>query len=202
MQEVHFIEKAEEAAEILRPVRIEILSRLSTPKTCPELARELGLTTQKINYHMKVLKEAGLVTLVDERRKRGTVEGVYRAVAKSFWFSPHIVTQMKDRARVRDQASLSYLLRLAEDLQIDIGHLMERSNEISTPSLGVDARIELRDEKQRSEFLKDVKEIFSQLARKYGATSKADTLETDKDCNYRLMLACYAPNEEANSNNQ
>lgn len=198
MREVHFIESASEAAEILRPMRIEILSRLSTPKTCPELAGELGLTTQKINYHMNVLREAGLVTLVDERRKRGTIEGVYQAVAKSFWFSPHMVTQKKDRARAEDQASLAYLLKLAEDLQIDIGHLFERSEDVSTPSLGVDARIELRDDNQRAEFLQDVKVIFSQLARKYGATDKS---ETDNGGNYRLMLACYAPNDEVNDSN-
>jgi predicted ArsR family transcriptional regulator len=90
MQEVHFIEHVDEAAEVLKPARIEILSRLSSPRTCPELAKELGMTTQKVNYHMNVLREAGLVRLVEERRKRGTVEGIYLAVAKSFWFSPRL----------------------------------------------------------------------------------------------------------------
>ena len=71
MQEVHFIEQANEASELLKPARIEILSRLSKPRTCPELARELGMTTQKVNYHMNVLREAGLVRLVEERRNRG-----------------------------------------------------------------------------------------------------------------------------------
>jgi DNA-binding transcriptional ArsR family regulator len=193
MQEVHFIEHVDEAAEALKPARIEILSRLSKPKTCPELARELGMTTQKVNYHMNVLRQAGLVHLVEERRKRGTIEGVYRATAKSFWFSPRLVTKFGDRARTQDQASLSYLLQLAEDLQLEIGHMIEREATVSMPSLGVNAQIQLRDEKDRARFLAEIKEIFSHLAHKYG--SSGDDMQDDGGC-YRLMLACYSPAKE------
>jgi len=193
MQEVHFIEQAEEASEVLKPARIEILSRLSRPRTCPELAKELGMTTQKVNYHMKVLKLAGLVHLVDERRKRGTMEGVYQAVAKSFWFSPRLVTQLGDRARTRDQASLAYLMQLAEDLQVDIGHMIEREGSALTPSLGVNAQIQLSDENDRARFLNEIKEIFSHLAQKYGGS--VESTHNDDD-SYRLMLACYSPLKE------
>jgi DNA-binding transcriptional ArsR family regulator len=197
MQEVHFIEQAEEASEILKPVRIEILSRLAKPKTCPQLARELGLTTQKVNYHMNVLKAAGLVRLVEERRKRGTIEGVYQAVAKSFWFSPRLVARRGGRERVRDQASLAYLLQLAEDLQLDIGHMIERRGDEPAPSLGVNARIQLRDENDRHRFLEEIKEIFANLAQKYGRSD--DGPDNDREC-YRLMLACYSP-LQADGNN-
>ena len=199
MQEVHFIDRADEASEALKPVRIEILARLSKPRTCPELAMELGITTQKVNYHMNLLKEAGLVQLVEERRKRGTMEGVYQAVAKSFWFSPRLVTQLGDRARTRDQASLAYLLQLAEDLQVDIGHMIEREGTGLTPSLGVNAQIQLRDETDRAKFLAEVQEIFSHLAQKYGGSGDASPDDRES---YRLMLACYSPStEEANNNN-
>jgi predicted ArsR family transcriptional regulator len=156
--------------------------------TCPQLARELGMTTQKVNYHMNVLKEAGLVNLVEERRKRGTVEGVYRAVARSFWFSPRLVAQLGGRERTKDQASLAYLLQLAEDLQIDVGQMLERENADAIPSLGVDARIQLRYKEDRARFLTEVKEIFTRLAEKYGCSGKDSPNEGES---YRLMLACY-----------
>lgn len=193
MQEVHIIERANEASELLKPARIEILSRLSNPKTCPELARELGITTQKVNYHMNLLKEAGLVDLVEERRKRGTVEGVYQATAKSYWFSPRLVKYLGDSERSRDQASLAYLLQLAEDLQVDIAHMIESKDTKSTPSLGVNAQIQLRDNADRSRFLAEINEIFSHLAHKYGGPS--DSTHKSEEC-YRLMLACYSPSKE------
>jgi len=197
MHDVHVIDRADEASEVLKPARIEILSRLAQPRTCPELARELGMTTQKVNYHMNVLKDAGLVELVEERRKRGTIEGVYQAVAKSFWLSPRLVAKLGRHARTKDQASLRYLLQLAEDLQLDISRLIERQQSDSRPSLGVNAHIQLRDETGRAEFLAEVKEIFAHLARKYGGS---DGDSAGDRCGYRLMLACYAPPGEEEIN--
>jgi len=197
MQEVHFIEQANEASELLKPARIEILSQLSKPRTCPELARELGMTTQKVNYHMNVLRQTGLVRLVEERRNRGTMEGVYQAIAKSYWFSPHLVKYLGDSDRSRDQASLSYLLQLAEDLQIDIGQMLDREGMKSTPSLGVNAQIQLRNENDRAQFLDEIKDIFTHLAEKYGST--VDDNSNNGGC-YRLMLACYSPSQEKNNN--
>lgn len=149
------------------------------------------MTTQKVNYHMNVLKEAGLVQLVKERRKRGTVEGVYQAVAKSFWFSPRLVRYLGNSERTRDQASLAYLLQLAEDLQVDIGRMIDREDRKSIPSLGVNAHIHLRDASERSRFLSDIQDFFSQLAQKYGDSAGSDSGE-----DFRIMLACYPRSEQ------
>jgi len=196
MNEVQLIERPEQAGELLQPVRIELLSRLGEPRTCPELARELGLTTQKVNYHMKVLRDSGFVKLVAERRNRGTMEGIYQAAAKSFWFSPRLVAQLGGRRRSADQASLNYLLSLAEDLQTEVGHLAERDVSENVPTLGIDAQIELRDASDRSEFLGEIKDFFQQLASKYGSRT-----ETGKrpEQTFRLMLACYPQQEENDS---
>lgn len=194
MQDVHFIKQADEAAELLKPVRIEILKRLSTPRTCPELARELGMTTQKVNYHMNVLKGAGLALLVEERRNRGTVEGVYQAIAKSYWFSPHLVRSLGNQERSRDQASLAYLLQLAEDLQIDIGRIIDDAETKSIPSLGVNAQIQLRNGTERASFLAEIQGFFSHLAEKYGSADDgvADDSDAIEGERYKLMLACYS----------
>lgn len=188
MNEVHLIEHAEQAWEILKPIRIEILSLLDEPRTCPEIAGKLGLTTQKVNYHMKVLKEAGLVRLVEERRNRGIMEGIYQAVARSFWFSPRLVKQLGGERTVTDRASLTYLLKLAERLQIEAGRLAEVSENISVPSLAVDARIQLIDASKRAAFMRESRELIENLARKYGAVGSSS--ETGGSA-FRLMLACY-----------
>ena len=63
MNDVYLIEKPRQARELFKPLRLEILSRLGEPHSCPELAKELGLTTQKVYYHVKVLETAGLVRI-------------------------------------------------------------------------------------------------------------------------------------------
>lgn len=188
MQEVHLIENSESAGQLLRPIRIRVLTQLAEPLSCPEIGRRLNLSTQKIYYHVKVLQKAGLVRLVEERRKRGIMEGVYQAVARSIWFSPRLVARLGGQRAISQQASLAYLLQMAEELQIDIGHLAE--SEATTPfdSLAIDARIQLRDSTERSQFLNEVKNFFQQLAHRYGAREDDATGNNDS---FRLMMACY-----------
>ncbi len=193
------IDQADQANELLKPIRIEILSKLGQPTSCPKIAKALGLSTQKVNYHMKVLVDAGLVRLVEERRVRGIMKGIYQAVAKSFWFSPRLVKYLGDRNRSTDQASLAYLLQLAEDLQVDIGHIADREDAQPTPSLGVNARIQLKNGADRSRFLEEVRELFTRLAQKYALT---DESSDDSDDCFRLMLACYqAPADDIHFKN-
>ena len=43
---------------------MELLKRMGEPRPCPELASDLGLVTQKVNYHLRKIAEAGLVDKV------------------------------------------------------------------------------------------------------------------------------------------
>jgi ArsR family transcriptional regulator, zinc-responsive transcriptional repressor len=69
------VEECEVAAELLRnlanPVRLAILSRLSTEPHCVhELVEQLALSQPLVSQHLRILRTAGLV--VGERRGRET----------------------------------------------------------------------------------------------------------------------------------
>jgi DNA-binding transcriptional ArsR family regulator len=191
MLDVLFIEQPTVAAALLQPVRLDIVKRLAQPRSCPELAQILDVPTQQINYHMRKLTEAGLVDRINERRVRGTVEGIYQARAASYWLSPNLVGRLGTRKTI-DEAGLSYLLSIAEELQSDVAKLANTQE--PEPSLGVSAYVELKDPKRRAEFLAEVQQVFQGLARKYGATGhKGNERERTS---YRLLLACYQnPNQ-------
>ena len=197
MQDVLYIDQLEQAAALLKPLRIELLQQLGEPRTLPELGELLGETPQKLYYHVKVLERAGLVEKVAERRVGGIIEGYYRAAARSYWLSPALVGQIGGRRQSVDQLSLAYLLGLAEEMHSEIGHLAEHA-ESDSPSLGLAAQIYLPDGSRRAAFLTDLQESIQALAEKYG--SAADP-ERDSAA-FRLMLACYpappAPPYEAN----
>jgi DNA-binding Lrp family transcriptional regulator len=188
MLDVLFIEQPTVAAALLQPVRLDIVKRLAQPRSCPELAQLLNLPTQQVNYHMRKLTEAGLAERIDERRVRGTVEGIYQARAASYWLSPNLVGRLGAR-KIINEAGLSYLLSLAEDLQSDVAKLANVPE--PQPCLGVSAYVELRDSKRRTEFLAEVQQVLQTLARKYGATGRSKERNS-----YRLLLACYQnPND-------
>ena len=61
------VEGQTEAREMLKalaePLRLQIIESLSTGEKCVcDLIEEIGLAQSKISFHLKVLKEAGLIT--------------------------------------------------------------------------------------------------------------------------------------------
>jgi DNA-binding transcriptional ArsR family regulator len=187
MRDVLYINDAEQAAAIFRPLRIELLRRMAEPRTLTELARELAETPQKLYYHVKTLERLGLVEKVDERRVGGIMEGLYQAAARSYWLSPQLVGHVGGARQVQDQASLGYLLSLAEGLQADVAELARQSAAgAEIPSLGIAARIELRDGAERSAFMHDLRAAIQSVAERYGATS-----DGARDAVYQLTLAVY-----------
>jgi DNA-binding transcriptional ArsR family regulator len=76
----------------LAPLRRRLLSRLRSPASATELARELELSRQKVNYHLRKLEEAGLIELVEQRRRRGCIERVMRARADAYVVDPSLLS--------------------------------------------------------------------------------------------------------------
>lgn len=186
MQDVLYVEVAGQAGALLHPLRIEVLKKLGEPRSCPDLAKELGETSQKIYYHVKVLESAGLIDKVDERRVRGIMEGLYRARAKSYWLSPGLVGKVGGAERARDQMSLGFVLSLAEEIQTDVARLGERTGEgEAVPSLGLSLQIELENAGERARFLTELQETLQGLAKKYAAKGSAVGQE------FQVSLVCY-----------
>ena len=61
MQDVEVIEDAEAAAAALDPVRARLLAELAVPASAAGLAARVGITRQKVNYHLRTLEAHGLV---------------------------------------------------------------------------------------------------------------------------------------------
>src|ERR1700749_2417906 len=152
MQELLHIERVEQAEALLKPQRVDILRRLAGPSTCTQIGKQLGASPQKIYYHVKQLQTAGLVELVDERRIRGITEGIYRAVAHSYWVSPELVGRIGP-PREGNQYGLGYLLDLSEGLQSDLAGLA--AQEGSPPTLGISGEVRLRGD-QGAAFVADL----------------------------------------------
>jgi len=189
MQDVLYVEVAGQAGALLHPLRIEVLKKLAEPRSCPELAKELGETPQKIYYHVKILESTGLIEKIEERRVRGIMEGLYRARAKSYWLSPSLVGKVGGISRARDQMSLGFLLSLAEEIHADVARLGGRASEAErVPSLGLSLQIELDNAGARAGFLEELQEVFQGLAKKYGAK---DPTHPPKGPAFQVSLVCY-----------
>jgi DNA-binding transcriptional ArsR family regulator len=75
----------------LSPIRRRLLARLREPASASRLAAELGLSRQRVNYHLRALEHAGLLELVEERQRRGFTERVLAARADAFVVDPAVM---------------------------------------------------------------------------------------------------------------
>jgi len=67
------------------PLRLRILRAfVGKPRTTMQVAELLGENAPRLYRHVEALRKAGLLRLVNERRKRGTVERYLEAVATRF----------------------------------------------------------------------------------------------------------------------
>jgi DNA-binding transcriptional ArsR family regulator len=101
----------------LTPLRQRLLDRLRTPASATELAAELEISRQKLNYHLRVLERAGLLELVEQRQRRGCTERILRASADAFVVDPTVLNPDEQAAftAIGDRYAAEHLLGVAAE---------------------------------------------------------------------------------------
>jgi len=82
--DIQVIDDPAAATVALGPMRSRLLSELAAPASAAALATRVGLSRQKVNYHLNALEAHGLVRLAQERRWGGLTERLLVATAASY----------------------------------------------------------------------------------------------------------------------
>src|ERR671918_297692 len=129
MLDVEVIESPAAAVVALDPVRAELLAELVEPASAAALAERVGLTRQKVNYHLRALEAHGLVRPAGERRWGGLTERRLVATAASYVVSPAALGEAAtDPGRASDRLSARYLVALAARMVREVGDLVRRAD--------------------------------------------------------------------------
>jgi len=164
------IRRSEPAAAVLDPVRQQLLAHLAEPDSAAGLARRLRLPRQRINYHLRALEAAGLIELVEERRKGNCFERVVRATARSFVISPEVLGVLGPGPETTaDRLSSAYLVAAAGRVIRDVGALeaQARAEGKRIATLTLDAEVRFASAGKRAEFARELTEAVARLAAKY-----------------------------------
>lgn len=115
----------------LSPVRRRLLEQLHEPMSATQAAEALGLTRQQANYHLRVLEGAGLVELVETRKRRGCTERILRATAGAFVVDPGV---MRDHAApsTDDRFAAEHLVATAADVVRDVARMQAAADQAGT----------------------------------------------------------------------
>lgn len=72
------LDSPEQLKALADPTRAKILRILEDrPSSAKELSESMGMTHGKVGHHVKVLREAGLIEVVEERAVRAVTEKLY-----------------------------------------------------------------------------------------------------------------------------
>ena len=85
MKDTYKIKDVEQIRLLTDPLKLQLLHAFAeNAKTTKQVASELGESVTKLYRHVDALHDAGLLVIVEEKQKRGTIERTFRAVAERF----------------------------------------------------------------------------------------------------------------------
>ncbi len=157
------------AASAIDPIKAKILATLAEPGSASTVAAAIGLSRQKVNYHLRALEAHGLVTLVEERPRRGLTERVMVASARSYVLSPEVLGNSAVDPDRTDRLSSRYLIALAARLVREVGELARRADQQGKPlaTLSIDTEIRFGSAQDRAAFTNELAETVRSLAARY-----------------------------------
>ncbi len=170
MVDIHVIDDPEAATVALEPTRSRLLSELASPASAATLATRVGLTRQKVNYHLNALEGHGLIRLAEQRKWGGITERVLVATAVSYVISPSAMGPVAvDPAREADRLSANYLIALGARVVREVGNLVRRAKEAGKrlATLSVDTEVRFRSPADRAAFSGELAESIARLVSKY-----------------------------------
>lgn len=192
------------AAEILHPLRLEILRLAREPVSASELSPRLGLSRQRVNYHVRLLARGGFLRRAGRRRRRNMIEQRYIVAARGFLLSPELLGAIgADWRRIEDAASAGYLLALACQMESDVIRVWREAEtsgkRVATLSLKSQFRFESAEQQER--FTRALELAVVRVVTDHTSPNLQPDGRQAPGRPYRLVLGCYPylPQEAAGS---
>ncbi|MGH7675964.1 MAG: helix-turn-helix domain-containing protein [Gemmatimonadales bacterium] len=161
---------ADRAAVLLDATRQRLVAHLAQPDSAAGLARRLKLPRQRINYHLRALERAGLVELVEERRKGNCMERLVRATARAFVISPEALGSLGPSPETTpDRMSAEYLISAAARALREVAMLDAAARKAGKrlATFTLDTEIRFPNAAARAAFAAALTRAVADLAAKY-----------------------------------
>jgi DNA-binding transcriptional ArsR family regulator len=162
IQALQVVGEADRVSSLLDPERRRLLRALGQePDSASGLARRLGESRQRLNYHLRALERAELVEVHEERPRRGFTERIFRPTALRFLLDPGAVddparTLLADPAVAGDRLSATYVLALSARVVREVAALRERADGEGRrlATAGMEAEVRLRSPEEFHDFVR------------------------------------------------
>jgi DNA-binding transcriptional ArsR family regulator len=173
----------------LDPIRASILDALTEPGSAATVGAAVGLTRQKVNYHLKALEAHGLVEFAEERVWGGITERFVRRSARHLVVAPDVLQRAAvDPNEIADRLSAAYLVAVNARAVSEVGAIAGGAAPgTRLPTLTVDTVIGFRSPDDRAAFASNLQSAVAALVARY---------HHDDGRPHRLTISSYPRPEE------
>lgn len=169
MDELQVLTDAAVVAVALDPTRASILEALTQPGSAASIAATVGLTRQKVNYHLRALEAHGLVEPAGERAWGGITERYVQRTARHLIVAPEVLEgSSPDPNEVADRLSAAYLVAVNARTVSEVGSIASGlTPDMRVPTLTVDTVIGFRSPEDRAAFASELQSAIAALVARY-----------------------------------
>ncbi len=188
MLDVEVIAEPAAAVSALDPIRGRLLAEMNEPASAAALALRVGISRQKVNYHLHALEAHHLVVVAGERRWGGLTERLLVASAASYVVSPGALGPVAvDPDKTADRLSASYLIAVAARAVREVGDLWRtaRDKHKRLATLSIDTAVTFRSATDRAAFTDELSRSVMALVARYHDESDP------RGRTHRVVLAAY-----------
>ncbi len=170
IRETFQLTSVEQLRSVAIPLRINILRLLADKAmTTKQLAEVLSQPVTRLYHHMDALVGAGLVTIVQENAKRGTIERYFRAVARYFRAGQELLSGGSPR-----DARITLLVDLLEQSKTALLHLGSDRQANSVAGAGCSVNASPKEVKELMDLLvRTIKEWEAKCANRNNVTGES-----------------------------
>lgn len=191
---------AQAAVLLYHPLRLKILAALLEPDSASGVARRMNLPRQTINYHVRELARAHLLSRAGRRRRRRLYEQCYVATARGYALSPELLGKLAaDPSQVADAFSAAYLIGLTSKMQSELGRVSDLAHKAGKrlATLSMNTELRFTSAEQRAKFTQELQSAIVDLVARNSAPFQNDDGTKAEGRPFRLVLGCYPiPAEE------
>lgn len=199
--QIDCVRESGRAGVLLHPLRRRILERARIgPVSASQVAADLDLPRQRVNYHVRELAKAGFLRRAGSRRKGNMTEKLYEVEARGWVLDPAVLGSLGvDPDRLADTAGAAHLIALAARSQSEVARAAaeaeERGKRLATLSL--DAELRFESARQRKEFTEALEQAVAQVVARHSSPARREDGKAGRGRPYRLILGCHPiPPEE------
>lgn len=183
----YWVKRMDQAALLVDTFKMSILEQfVEEPRTAKQVAEILNTKQTRLYRHIDALVQAGLLKVVKEQQKRGTVERFYQAIATRFELDTSLLVTKENEDETT--GLVRNMLRDTEKEVISLLETIDFKEEVADEDTPLLMRISARGSKER---MQSLRQKLEEWLAEFQPTDSEVQADDSEEISYRGLIMFY-----------